>query len=300
MAGNPPVSAVVRTFNRPERLGECLRALLAQKYRPFEIVVVNDGGESVERVLEDEGCGEETRYVANRMNLGRTAALNVGVEAARGEYVNIVDDDDWVYPRHLATLAAAAAPERLPVVYSDVLNVEFALDSVTGEWIRKSERLVYSFDFEPDNFLLANYIPVTCLLIRRDCFEAVGPFDESLPVYEDWEFLIRLSRKYSFKHVNTITGEYRRRDDNSNVLERDAYAAADPVVRRRYINDRDAVFDPIFKSVFQLRREIRNRAAQLEQVIGQAGTFQRQMAEMNARIQRLQWENERLRTGGGR
>jgi len=295
MDGQPLVSLVVRTYNRPERLKECLGFLSRQDYRPIEIVVVNDAGVDVKNVVE-EGAGDiPFQYICNPQNLGRTAGLNIGIEAAHGEYVNFVDDDDAVYPHHSRTLANAAAPDRLPVVYSDVLNVLFERDRQTQEWKRVKEQLVYSFDFEKDNFLLANYIPLTCLLFRRDCFDAVGPFDESLLIYEDWEFLIRLSRKFPLRHVRTITGEYRRRDDNSNILEQETYRINDKVVKRRYRDDRDAAFDEIFKRTFKQQREILERTDQLDHVIRQANHLQTQLAEAHKIIAQLQQETVRLR-----
>ncbi len=290
------VSIVVRTYNRPERLRECLQCLYKQTYRPLEIVVVNDAGADVADIVSDELGELSYQYMQNPENMGRTAGLNIGVEAAKGKYVCFVDDDDGVYPDHVATLVEAAAPEQLPVVYSDVLNVTFVKDGNTGEWKRAKEQLIYSFDFERDNFLLANYIPITCLLIRKDCFEAVGPFDESLLIYEDWEFLIRLSRKFPFQHIRKITGEYRRRDDNSNILEKESYPFNERVVKRRYMEDRHAAFDPIFKRTFQQQREIRQRAAQFDQTLRQANQLQNQLAEAHRIINRLQQENAQLRS----
>lgn len=288
MNDNPVVSIIVRTYNRPERLRECLQCIHKQDYRPLEVIVVNDAGEDVETVIHDELDDIAYKYIAHRINLGRTAGLNTGVEAASGDYINFVDDDDGVYPHHIKTLVNTAVPDRLPVVYSDVLNVTFQQDPNTSEWKRVQEQLVYSFDFERDNFLLANYIPVTCLLIRRDCFDAVGPFDESLLVYEDWEYLIRLSRKYDFKHVAVVTGEYRRRDDNSNIKEQESYLENEKVVKRRYQAERSRVFDPIFKSTFALKRDVRNRTQQLQQVVQQANQIQSQNQALQQELTRLQ------------
>jgi len=296
MDAKPLVSIVVRTYNRPERLKECLGFLCRQDYRPIQIIIVNDAGQDVKELVEESVGDVPFRYISNERNLGRTAGLNIGIDASEGEYINFVDDDDAVYPHHIRTLTDAAAPDGLPVVYGDVLNVTFERDRQTQEWKRVREQLIYSFDFERDNFLLANYIPLTCLLFRRDCFDAVGPFDESLLIYEDWEFLIRLSRKFPFQHVRTITGEYRRRDDNSNLLEQDTYRANDRVVKRRYRDDRDAAFDEIFKRTFKQQRDLRERMAQFDRVLQQTNQLQYQLAEAHKVIAQLQQEIVRLRT----
>lgn len=296
----PVVSIIVRTYNRPERLKENLGSLADQVYRDFEAVVVNDCGEDVRAVLDLFGGRLAYRYVRNETNRGRTAALNIGLENSRGRYIGFLDDDDVLYPDHLQTLVPVALERNLPVVYSDVKNVTFQRDPVTGEWRRVQEQLVYSFDFERNNFLLANYIPVNCLLIRRDCFDDVGRFDESLDVFEDWDFLIRLSRKYDFVHVPKITGEYRRRDDNSNVVERDRYQEAGRIIRERYKDERNEIFDEIFKSTFSLKREIRRKEAQIQQLSWQVRQAQARLAETNRLIARQQQEIEALKRHMGK
>lgn len=295
MNQTPHVSIIVRTYNRPERLRECLQSLRRQTYASFEVVVVNDAGEEVESILVDELGAIPFQSIRNPRNLGRTAALNIGVEAARGKYIGFLDDDDVVYPDHIQSQAEVAIAPNRPVVYTDVLNVTYQLDGPTGQWKRVKEQLVYSFDFSADNFLLANYIPITCWLIRRDCFDAVGPFDESLTIYEDWEFLIRLSRKFVFHHIARITGEYRRRDDNSNILESHQYPINERVVKRRYRDDRDAVFDRIFKQTFEQQREIRQRMAQTQQIFKQAAQIQGQLTESQKTIVQLQQQIHQLR-----
>ncbi|MBI1389959.1 MAG: glycosyltransferase [bacterium] len=293
----PFISTVVRTYNRPERLRECLRSLAAQTFDSFEVVIVNDAGVDVADVVEDELSGAAHQYIRNSENRGRTAALNIGVDAARGEFVSFLDDDDGARPDYLATLAETARTSGVPVVYSDVLNVTFQRDPQSQEWRRVQEQLIYSFDFERDNFLLANYIPINCLLIRRDCFDAVGPFDESLTVFEDWEFLIRLSRKFDFQHVRKVTGEYRRRDDNSNILEQDSYKANERVVKRRYRLHRDGRFDDIFKRTFQLQREARQANQQAQSLNQQNQIMRQQLQEAQRMIQQLQIELQRARGG---
>jgi len=295
MTTKPHASIVVRTYNRPARLQECLQSLARQNTDGFEVIVVNDAGEDVSELIPVELGSIPYHYVCNPQNRGRTANLNIGIEEAQGDYICFLDDDDVVYPHHIKTLLDAAVPQRLPVVYSDVINVTYQINPQSHEWQRVQEQLVYSFDFEQDNFLLANYIPITCLLIRADCFDAVGPFDESLLIYEDWEFLIRLSRKFPFHHIRRITGEYRRRDDNSNIMEKDDYPPNERTVKRRYRDDRHAIFDAIFKGTFQLKREIRNREEQVSKLTQQFSMMQNQVAEANRRMVQMQKEIIQLR-----
>ena len=282
----PLVSVVTRTYNRPERLADSLASQARQRFKDFEVVVVNDAGEDVQSVI-DRFPELRVNYIVHEFNQGRTAALNTGVANAQGQYVAFVDDDDVIYAEHLETLVSDAKSTGYPVVYGDVLNVTYKKDA-NGVFKRVHEQLVYSFDFERDNFLLANYIPINCLLIAKACLDDVGEFDETLLVYEDWDMLIRLSRKYDFHHVAKQIGEYRRRDDNSNILEQDRYTTNEVIIKERYKDERNAIFDGIFKQTFQLKRDIRHRDQQLQQAIQHIRTLEAQVQEARATLQRLQ------------
>ncbi len=287
---NPLVSIVTRTYNRAERLRECLNSMNVQTFKDFEVVLVNDAGEDVQEVI-DAFPELRIQYIVHSTNRGRTAALNTGVAHAKGTYVAFVDDDDIVYPHHVETLVGHAKSTGYPIVYGDVINVTFQRDAY-GKFQKVQEQLVYSFDFNRDNFLLANYIPINCLLIAKRCLEDVGPFDESLLVYEDWDMLIRLSRKYDFHHIAKQIGEYRRRDDNSNILEQERYHENEKIIKERYKDERNARFDDIFKSTFALKREIRNRDQQLSQAVQQLRSMDQQLREAQTVIAGLRSQSK--------
>ena len=78
-----------------------------------------------------------------------------------------------------------------------------------GGWVCRERRLPYSRDFDPDVLRVDNYIPFNTLLVERRLFDEAGAFDTSLPFFEDWDFLIRLSAITSFHHRPQVTCEYR-------------------------------------------------------------------------------------------
>ena len=80
----------------------------------------------------------------------------------------------------------------------------------------------YSRDFDPELLLFDNYIPLNTLLIERRLFDAVGGFDPSFAILEDWDLLIRLSERAAFHHQARVTCEYRhfRGSDHQALGER--------------------------------------------------------------------------------
>ena len=95
-----------------------------------------------------------------------------------------------------------------------------------------------SFDFDRERILRENFIPVLCFLHRRSCWEAVGGFDESLPVLEDWDLWIRLSRRFRFRHVARVTCEFRWRTDGSTmtVSQGDKFPQTRQVIAQKIIH----------------------------------------------------------------
>jgi LmbE family N-acetylglucosaminyl deacetylase len=201
----PLVSVIVRTKDRPRLLAEALRSLERQTYRRVEIVLVNDGG--APPVPPPELTLPVVRVELER-NRGRAAAANAGLAAARGDYVTFLDDDDVAEAEHLATLAALVGAPQVRVAYTDAAVGLYELDGQEG-WRQAERRLPYSRDFDAERLLVDNYIPFNTLIAERALALQAGPLDETLPFFEDWDFLIRLSRLAPFHHLPQVTCEYR-------------------------------------------------------------------------------------------
>lgn len=185
-----PISVIVRTKDRPALLREAIESIRATHY-PCEIVVVNDGGAPAQL---DGGV----KLVEHETSRGRSEAMNSGVRAASNPFIAFLDDDDLYYPDHLATLARAATGSGATAWYTD------AVDAFAHARLR-----LFGSDFDRDLLLADNYIPLPTLLVRRDDFLAAGGFDPDFDLFEDWDFLIRLSRRGDFVHVPRVTVEIR-------------------------------------------------------------------------------------------
>ena len=231
---------IVPTVDRPQLLELALRSILAQTFPDFEIVVVNDAGppvaDLVARVGGVDPLRHPIRYVENAQRRGHGGARNAGLRVARGRYIAYLDDDDTFHPDHLATLLAALADGRHAVAYSDA---ERARIGAGGQVLGCD--VPYASDFDADALLLTNYIPMLCVMHERACADAVAGaggaiFDETLPVLEDWDLWIRLSRRYSFVRVPRVTCRFTVRTDGSSVTTQRlrTFAETEQLLRRRY------------------------------------------------------------------
>jgi glycosyltransferase involved in cell wall biosynthesis len=105
----PTFTIVIPTFGRPEFLGEAITSVLAQSFDDFECIVVDDAGPAPAQLPSDA----RLRLIRRDSNGGPPAARNTGIEAARGEYVAFLDDDDVWLPSRLAK--AVEAHRRAPI-----------------------------------------------------------------------------------------------------------------------------------------------------------------------------------------
>ena len=200
------VSVIVRTKDRPALLANALRSIAEQTYANIEIVVVNDGGQDVRDVVTALAGNIPVEYIDHEKSKGRSAAANSGLKAARGLYLNFLDDDDLFYPDHIETLIQNLQANNEKIAYTSVLSAHFKGPPESPENCIK--RVVnHNIDFDPDRILFQNYIPIMSVLFHRDVFSRVGEFDKGLDLFEDWDFWIRASRHFRFFHIDKVTAE---------------------------------------------------------------------------------------------
>jgi LmbE family N-acetylglucosaminyl deacetylase len=202
-----PISVVIRTKDRPALLAEAIASVRATGY-PCEIVVVNDGGARPDV--------EGVTVVHHDTSRGRAEAANAGVRAAGNAHVAFLDDDDLFYPEHLATLANAARAAHA-AWYTDAVSA-FLRPGQDGAYETHARLRLFAQDYDRELLLLDNYIPLPALLLSRDAFLELGGFDPAFDLFEDWDFLIRLSRRGSFLRVPRVTCEVRHFEGGSSVV----------------------------------------------------------------------------------
>ncbi len=208
---DPAVSLIIPTFGRPALLGRALASVAAQTYSDLEVIVVNDAGSDPAGMVAAWqgaiGGGGRTTLVHHDRNRGLAAARNTGLRLARGRWVGFLDDDDCLLPNHFSALLPSL---RLGarVAFADARSVWEAPAQPLP--VTTQQGLYHQFDFDRRRFLTENYIPVQAVLCERALLFEAGPFDERLPVLEDWDLWIRVFARAAPVHVARVTSEVRR------------------------------------------------------------------------------------------
>ena len=179
---NPPlISSIVPVFNGERYLKEALDSIRAQTYRPLEIIVADDGSTDGTAAIV-AGYGEEVRYLF-QPNAGPAAARNLGLSAARGEFVAFLDHDDLWHPEKLARqMARFQARPDLDVSVTHVQNF----------WIPELSDEAARYKDHRRSQAVPGYTTTT-LLARRTLFDSVGGFDPVVQHGDSTEWFLRVA-----------------------------------------------------------------------------------------------------------
>lgn len=184
------VSVIIPTFNRAVKTARAITSVLYQRFKEYEIIVVDDGsGDETERVLHP--FKDNIRYVAHKANQGVSAARNTGIEASKAPLIAFLDSDDYWLPDKL-----------------DVQTLFFnknpnAMICQTEEtWIRNGKRVnpgkrhlkPSGNIFEPS--LALCLVSPSAVMLKRALLDEVGVFDEGLPACEDYDLWLRIACRY--------------------------------------------------------------------------------------------------------
>lgn len=181
----PNVSVIIPTHNRRDFVREAIASVLAQTYQDFELIVVDDG--STDGTADAVREFPSTRYIFQE-NRGVSVARNRGVEMSRGTLLAFLDSDDLWQPQKLAMQVAFFA-----------LHAEAQICQTEEIWLRNGVRVNPGHKHrKPSGDIFSRSLQLclvspSAVMMRREFFERMGGFDESLPACEDYDLWLRIA-----------------------------------------------------------------------------------------------------------
>lgn len=250
MSGHFKVAIVTRTKNRELLLKRAAKSVISQNFEDYCWVVVNDGGdaERVRDVVYNSGIDESrVLVISNEASVGMEAASNIGIRSVSSDYAVIHDDDDsWssdFLSRSVDFLESKDGRLYGGVVTHSVYVSELIRDGQVIELQQKPYQNKIA-GVELDAIIEKNLYPPISFLFKRSVYDAVGGFDEALPVLGDWlfnmEFLLHanigvLPEPLAFYHhrdrSDATAPEYR----NTVVDQVSLHQKYTPIVRNRFL-----------------------------------------------------------------
>ena len=192
MSSQPLLSVIIPNWNGKRFLEECIDSLKGQTFQNFETIVVDNGSidDSVE--FTEKRYGDFVRIIRNNKNLGFTGGNNVGIQASKGEYIVLLNNDTWADPRWLEELAKATRFGPPIGMWGSKVCSYYQRDRIegVGELIYWDglcrARGQYEQDHGQYNAIEEILFPPGCgAMYRKSLFDEIGLFDEDFFAYAD-------------------------------------------------------------------------------------------------------------------
>jgi glycosyltransferase involved in cell wall biosynthesis len=186
----PQVSVVIPAYNAATYIAGTLDSVFAQTYTEFEVIVVNDGSSDTEALERELKPYFSRIHYFKQANRGPSAARNLGIREARGQYIALLDADDFWLPQHLANqIQRLTRNQELGLVYANALHLRG--DALTGT----------AFELVPQSgvvnieSLLSEQCTVntSSVVVLRSALLQAGLFDETMFHCEDFDLWLRLA-----------------------------------------------------------------------------------------------------------
>jgi glycosyltransferase involved in cell wall biosynthesis len=195
----PKVSVVIPTYNRPVQLRNALSSLMNQTFRDFEAIIIDDSTDDRTKVFIENypsSLKKNLKYFRREKKGGYPSAINFGIKASSGELIAFLDDDDEWLPEKLARQTALMdkLTSETGVVHSNCFT-----DELGEKFMYHPQNLS---DQSMSKLLEVDFIANSTAVIRKDCINKIGLFDERIEYGPDWDFYIRTSKEFKIAYIH--------------------------------------------------------------------------------------------------
>ena len=180
---------IIPTYNRAQVLGRAIASVLDQTWSDFELIVVDDGSTDHTSAILASFCDARLTKIYQE-NKGVSAARNLGITHSQGQFIALLDSDDWWLPKKLAKQLTF------------MLEGNFSISQTNEIWIRNGQRVNprRKHAKEAGWFLQRSLelclISPSCVMFSRSLWNELGPFHETLPACEDFALWLKVGMRY--------------------------------------------------------------------------------------------------------
>lgn len=228
MTPPPRVSIILPTYNRADRLPRAIESVLAQTFTDWELIGVDDHSpDATPEVLAEYASKDpRIRVVRNEVNKKLPATLNAGFRLARGEFWTWTSDDNLFRPNAIQRMVETLQthPE-VGLLYCDYSVID------------AEDRVVDAFPVRPPEDLAHASIVGACFMYPRAVAQAVGEYDESLFLAEDYDYWVRIAKRYPLMPLHEDLYLYRTHGGSLTWTYPERVLKAVNFVIERHLND---------------------------------------------------------------
>ena len=190
---NPQISVIVPVYNVEQYLEKCIDSILNQTFKEFEIILVDDGSIDKSGDICDEYAKKDKRInVIHNINQGVSAARNIGIRIAKGNYIQFVDADDWIDREFLENAYTKITKELSDVVFMGIkyqnLEDKFVIEKLaSNDLVYNANKNIY---YDAIRLMKEDLFGFTwCKLLKKSIIDDNNIFfDETISLAEDEKF----------------------------------------------------------------------------------------------------------------
>jgi glycosyltransferase involved in cell wall biosynthesis len=200
------VSIIVPTYQCGQFLSQAIESVLAQTYKNYEIIIVDDGSTDNTQEVINRYSHLENIKIVRQSNQGPAAARNRGIKLSSGEYIAFLDADDLWLPTKLEKQIIFLEQHPLAdMVYCDayIFSGNFTWKKTLFNISPPASENVFERLFQ------LNFIPILTVVLRRNIFKTSGFFDESIIGPEDYDLWLRICQSKSIAFIQEPLAKYR-------------------------------------------------------------------------------------------
>lgn len=194
----PKVSIVLPTYNGSKYIGQSIESCLNQTYRDIELIIVDDASTDETPKIVKSYADPRLVYIRHEKNMKLPVALNTGFSRASGDYLTWTSDDNFYDVSAIDRMLSFMRDNACDFVYCDYYKVK---DGTSSE--KKIVHLPDSLDLSVRNEVGA------CFLYSRAVKEAVGDYDTEMFLAEDYDYWIRVEKRFPMRHLAETLYSYR-------------------------------------------------------------------------------------------
>lgn len=213
---NVLISIILPTYNRGYIIAKAIDSVISQTYKKWELIIVDDASTDDTRMVIGKYTDCRIKYIYNTENKGANYCRNLGVTLSRGKYISFLDSDNfWERDKIRIQL------EKI-IHTGDHVGLIFC-----RELVRNGPYKYFVPDEEVElgkikkTLCEKNIIDTNTVIIKKECFDTVGGFDEKMPRLQDWEFFFRVINVYNYQVI------YISDCLNSNIIQTDSISMDD-------------------------------------------------------------------------
>ena len=244
MENCPLVTVIIPAYNHELYIEEAMQSVVNQTYKNIELIIINDGSTDGTEQVITEFINNNPNYniqFVSKSNEGICRTLNRGLELADGSYVALLASDDYWAPERIEKQVSFMERNvNIGLVFSDHYFVRYneVTDIKATDYkpqTRKSFKNCIQNENIYEKLLIENIIPALTVLIRKECLDKLGGFDNNLSA-EDYDMWLRIAKEYPIAFIDEPLAYYRVHDKNlsNNTLSIKTLITVRAIMKKQY------------------------------------------------------------------